>query len=249
MLLRRITQHVKAQNWFAVGIDFVIVVIGVYIGIQVSNWNERLAQKSQEAGILLGIAADVRRDREELRTGFGILLSGIGAGNYVLAKLGEPPVSTASFGQIPAGMPEALELDEDEKNRLWSSLVAAYFPAPGTTAYDALMSTGNLGIISDPELVDAIQNYYQLRRGMDGSHNYTMRPLRNEMLTLGQEFGLSPFRDVPEAEILEKVAAHDELRAAIDNQLGYKVLHYNEMSRIYDASTEILDRLDDEAGG
>jgi hypothetical protein len=26
MMLRRITEHVKAQNWFAVGLDFVIVV-------------------------------------------------------------------------------------------------------------------------------------------------------------------------------------------------------------------------------
>ena len=41
MLLRRITEHVRAQNWFAVGIDFVIVVVGVFIGIQVSNWNDK----------------------------------------------------------------------------------------------------------------------------------------------------------------------------------------------------------------
>ena len=40
MRLRRINEHVKTQNWFAVGLDFVIVVVGVFIGIQVSNWNE-----------------------------------------------------------------------------------------------------------------------------------------------------------------------------------------------------------------
>ena len=40
MLLRRITKHVKDQNWFAVGIDFWIVVIGVFFGIQIGNWNE-----------------------------------------------------------------------------------------------------------------------------------------------------------------------------------------------------------------
>ena len=40
MLLRRITEHVKAQNWFAVALDFFIVVVGVFIGIQVANWNE-----------------------------------------------------------------------------------------------------------------------------------------------------------------------------------------------------------------
>lgn len=40
MILRRLTEHVKAQNWFAVGIDFLIVVAGVFVGLQVSNWNE-----------------------------------------------------------------------------------------------------------------------------------------------------------------------------------------------------------------
>ena len=45
MLLRRITEHVRHQNWFAVWIDFAIVVVGVFIGIQVSNWNERQADK------------------------------------------------------------------------------------------------------------------------------------------------------------------------------------------------------------
>jgi hypothetical protein len=39
MLLRRMTQHVTDQNWFAVGLDFVIVVAGVFLGIQIGNWN------------------------------------------------------------------------------------------------------------------------------------------------------------------------------------------------------------------
>ena len=46
LLLRRITKHVQDQNWFAVGIDFVIVVIGVYCGVWVSNFQE---SKSTEA--------------------------------------------------------------------------------------------------------------------------------------------------------------------------------------------------------
>ena len=33
MILRRITQHVKDQNWTAVAIDLVIVVVGVFLGI------------------------------------------------------------------------------------------------------------------------------------------------------------------------------------------------------------------------
>jgi len=34
MILRRITEHVKTQNWFAIGLDFVIVVVGVFIAFR-----------------------------------------------------------------------------------------------------------------------------------------------------------------------------------------------------------------------
>jgi hypothetical protein len=62
MILRSLTKHVKDQNWFAVWIDFAIVVVGVFIGIQVANWNgdrlearKRIDQLSQmHAEVLLG---------------------------------------------------------------------------------------------------------------------------------------------------------------------------------------------------
>ena len=40
LILRRVIQHFRNQEWTAIGIDFVIVVFGVVIGILVVNWNE-----------------------------------------------------------------------------------------------------------------------------------------------------------------------------------------------------------------
>ena len=58
MLLRRVKEHVNAQNWFAVGIDFVIVVVGVVIGIEVANWNDVQNNKT-------GLVASLQRlDKE-----------------------------------------------------------------------------------------------------------------------------------------------------------------------------------------
>ncbi|MEO1041250.1 MAG: hypothetical protein AAFX52_03080 [Pseudomonadota bacterium] len=48
MLLRRIIEHVQTQNWTAVALDFLIVVIGVFMGIQVSNWNAARADREVE---------------------------------------------------------------------------------------------------------------------------------------------------------------------------------------------------------
>jgi hypothetical protein len=39
MILRRVIAHARNQEWTAIVIDFVIVVAGVFVGIQVSNWN------------------------------------------------------------------------------------------------------------------------------------------------------------------------------------------------------------------
>ncbi|GLQ21683.1 hypothetical protein ACFFUB_09335 [Algimonas porphyrae] len=48
MRLRRITEHIRDQNWTAVALDFFIVVIGVFIGIQVANWNAARAERALE---------------------------------------------------------------------------------------------------------------------------------------------------------------------------------------------------------
>lgn len=40
MILRRVIAHVREQNWTAIAIDFVIVVTGVFVGLQVNLWNE-----------------------------------------------------------------------------------------------------------------------------------------------------------------------------------------------------------------
>jgi hypothetical protein len=58
MLLRRITKHVTDQNWFAVFIDFLIVVVGVFIGIQVANWNETRKDDAQEKDYLIRLHED-----------------------------------------------------------------------------------------------------------------------------------------------------------------------------------------------
>ena len=59
MILRSITKHITEQNWFAVCIDFLIVVVGVFIGIQVSNWNQLNIDRQDEAMLLQDLHADV----------------------------------------------------------------------------------------------------------------------------------------------------------------------------------------------
>lgn len=48
MILRRFMKHVTDQNWFAVGLDVIVVIVGIFLGLQVSNWAEDRTQQEQE---------------------------------------------------------------------------------------------------------------------------------------------------------------------------------------------------------
>lgn len=45
MILRRFTQHIKEQNWFAIGLDVIVVIVGIFLGMQVTEWNEERKEK------------------------------------------------------------------------------------------------------------------------------------------------------------------------------------------------------------
>jgi hypothetical protein len=51
MILRRVIAHFRKQEWTAIAIDFLIVVLGVFVGLQVNNWNEA-REKMARAEIL-----------------------------------------------------------------------------------------------------------------------------------------------------------------------------------------------------
>ena len=38
MILRRITEAFRKQDWFTVAVETLIVVLGVFLGIQLGNW-------------------------------------------------------------------------------------------------------------------------------------------------------------------------------------------------------------------
>ena len=58
MRLRRITEHVKAQNWTAVVLDFLVVVAGVFVGVQVNEWWLSRLDARKERAYLLELKQD-----------------------------------------------------------------------------------------------------------------------------------------------------------------------------------------------
>lgn len=129
MLLRRFIEHVREQNWTAIGIDFVIVVIGVFVGIQVSNWNQGLADQRLGHFYAARLAADLERDLAGRRA----LVS------YYSAVL-ESVERTDALLTDPQSDPKALVINAYRASEI------NYRP-PSRATWDEIVSSGDTGLL------------------------------------------------------------------------------------------------------
>ena len=63
MILARLKKAIEEQNWFAVGLEFVIVVFGVVIGFQVTLWGQAKADEVKGDAYLLQLVVDLHHTR------------------------------------------------------------------------------------------------------------------------------------------------------------------------------------------
>ena len=66
MILTRLSRAIREQNWFAVALEFVIVIAGIVIGFQITAWNESRMERAMEALALARIQDDVVQNLREL---------------------------------------------------------------------------------------------------------------------------------------------------------------------------------------
>jgi hypothetical protein len=59
MILRRLANAMRRQDGFTVVIDILIVVLGVFLGLQVNNWNEARKYRKDERLYLVRLREDL----------------------------------------------------------------------------------------------------------------------------------------------------------------------------------------------
>ena len=59
MILRRIADNLRAQNWTSVAIEVAIVVVGVFIGIEAANWNQERQEHQETRQLLSQLEAEL----------------------------------------------------------------------------------------------------------------------------------------------------------------------------------------------
>lgn len=152
-MIRRIRTHAAKQDWFAVAIDLAIVVIGVFLGIQASNWNQD------------------RQDRAEARQLRSQIIDNL--------KANEADLTARSkyYGQVQKHAIAALEsLDGTHQADDETFVVNAYQASQiwrrpfDRTAFDEWANSGGLGRkIGDAQVRGAISAYSVTANGFEAT--------------------------------------------------------------------------------
>jgi len=145
MILARLSRAVREQNWFAVVLEFFVVVAGVLLAFQISQWAEHRADAEREALLLTRLHAEAetsvdyfttqverRQDEDELRD---VLIQTLLAGDFENV---DPRV-------MVRGIFSASNLQE---------------PTPSRIVYDEIVSAGLTSRIGDEDMRIALAEYW-----------------------------------------------------------------------------------------
>ena len=59
MIYKRVSARLKAQDWLAITIELAIVIVGVFIGTQVSNWNAERLERQYNSRVLQNLRPEI----------------------------------------------------------------------------------------------------------------------------------------------------------------------------------------------
>lgn len=239
MILRRITQHIKAQDWIAVGVELVILVLGVFIGIQVANWNESRLERAQLAQQLVSLRIDLQENQAHF-------------GSY-RAELTQQ-MEDVSFLRS-AFKSDVSSVVADEFHAKFLNIQRIKVFSPDLTALTELADTGGLRRLSGTEIRTAISDWERELANVNRNYadaltqrdnvlnpfmmqNLAYGPLLEQSNLVGEQVDYSKFRN--------DIAALAENRE-FDNHLAYRygisgstVFALDALSRATDQLIELL---------
>lgn len=143
MVIRRIRDHVATHDWFAVLVDVGIVVLGVFLGTQVNNWNEARIERQQAHDYRARLIAEVDFNALQFNAQRSYYRAVQDYGRQALGALnGSRPLSDRDF------LIAAYQLSQTDTTPAKSYI------------YDEMTASGMVTRLGDAALQQATSDYY-----------------------------------------------------------------------------------------
>ncbi|MFL6855799.1 MAG: hypothetical protein ACJ8D3_10170, partial [Sphingomicrobium sp.] len=122
-------------------LDFFIVVMGVFVGIEVANWNQARQDRQEERRYYGQLLVDLRDDLQTFSRAERLADRYDEAAQLVIDRLGGKAPPQASLGRMATAIH-------------YAGFINIPYTSRGT--YNELVSTGNLGLLRNSQLKSEI---------------------------------------------------------------------------------------------
>ncbi len=199
MILRRVIAHFRKQEWTAIFLDFLIVVAGILIAFQITEWNETRRDHARERDYLMRIAGELDHTIVEIEDAIRIAEGREAMGRFLISTVDDPSLVPAEPGRFVTAVIQA--------GYTFSPTIRAH-------TFDEMKSAGDLAIFRDKVLLFDISEFYTDVQGAAQWHylrellqtEYTKR--RAGILTPAQTPEAMKFGDVAEAAADDAAGAY-----------------------------------------
>lgn len=147
----------KQQHWTAIFIDFLIVVVGVFIANQVTTWKEDADLGKRKAAAIERLHAESEAVVDYVAERSGMFAKDNALRADTMQRLVDNNWAAANV---------------DDVRDAFGSIDLAPAASPPRSVYDELISTGLFAEIGDAELRDAVANYYAYLLFLQGQIDY-----------------------------------------------------------------------------
>ena len=219
--LARIAQRLRAHDWFAAAIEVAIVVLGIFLGFQLTQWNEQRQNKAREVSLMLNVASNLRDDVKEMDENIRTASSRMASLDHLLRLAGQwdPPRQFPS-SRFAIKVEPVPPFDPHSGYTIGIEAFILSFFDGNRFAYNALINAEGPNVVNDRKRLDEIQQYYA-SVDLLLTFERSLAENRLRLLDAMQAEGISAVDRSSFEEVAAVVRADPPLRAAVENYWFY----------------------------
>jgi hypothetical protein len=146
MITRRIARAFTGQNWNAALIELLIVVIGIFLGLQASSWYEGRVEADLETAILDRLKLDFQDIRGEIDTAIEAHQGIIDGLDKLRVALDSGTISEDNNAAVLYSLGNVLSVDTGGGE---------------SSTYQEIVGSGRVRLLHDNDLVSALSEYQE----------------------------------------------------------------------------------------
>jgi hypothetical protein len=226
VILRRMINSLRSQNWVGLSLELIVLVAGVFLGLQVDDWNENRKQLIEEQRLVGYLVTDVENTISHLNHVIDIYEYEASSGRRVIELLAGESLANEDIEDFETGLYQVgkvLSLDV---------FLVSFQPV-------------NLEQIQNPKLRRILDNYVAEIRVDNGVSRHVRERINGALVLIGSRAYVGPESDVGRLAVydFDRLRQDYNFRAAFATSTGMIEEHTERIQDLLARTAELLSTL------